>query len=191
MRSSSADSLSSSSRATSTRAKESYANSASGVPRQSASASRSVRAATSACPAARAARPVVQQRLETVQIELAWRNPQQVAVPSRQQDAVVGVAAVPRHGLVFEQPAQPRDQRVDAPRRTRRRRLGPQRVDDLLDGNDLVRAQEQEREECAPLPPSERQLTAIASDLQRPENPELHSSPIGRTTNLAPRLPRL
>src|SRR6266508_1187954 len=32
---------------------------------------------------------LVQQRVETVQIELAWRNPQQVAVPSRQQHAVV------------------------------------------------------------------------------------------------------
>ncbi len=68
---------------------------------------------------------------------------------------------------------------MHALRRTRRRRLGPERVDNLVDGDDLVRVQQQQREQRALLSASERQLTALVLDLQWAENPEIHSSPIG------------
>jgi hypothetical protein len=125
-----------------------------------------------------------------VQVELVRRDPQDIAVRSCQQDAVVVLVAVPRGRATLEEPAQPRDEGVHAPRRTRRWGLGPELVDDLLDRNDLVGMQEQQREKRALLPAPERKLASLAIDLQGAENPEVHAVPIVRTANLAPAPPQ-
>src|SRR5215210_7437161 len=121
---------------------------------------------------------LLQQRLEAVQIELPRRDPQQIAVRPRQQDAVVALVSVSRRRLALEQPAQPRDERVNALGRTRRRRFGPELVDDLLDRNDLVRAQQEQRQQSALLAPAERQGAFPVVHLERAEYPEVHGAPL-------------
>ena len=162
IRSSTADSRSSSSLAISTWANESYANSASGGPRQSASPSRSLAAASSACPAVSALLSLLDQRLEAMEVELAGRDRQHVAVRTREEDAVLTrLSVLGSAGSSLEPPAQLRDERVNALRRARRRLGTPEVVDDLVDRHDLVRAQQEQGEQSALLMPAEREALSL------------------------------
>jgi hypothetical protein len=54
-----------------------------------------------------------------------------------------------------------------------RRFRAPQRVDERLAGDDLVRAQQQQREQGALLRPAERERAAVYDGLDRTKNLEL------------------
>ena len=53
--------------------------------------------------------------------------------------------------------------------------LAPERVDHAVARDDLVRAQEQQREHRTLLPAAERERLSLGRHLERPENPELES----------------
>jgi hypothetical protein len=52
-----------------------------------------------------------------------------------------------------------------------------QLLDQLLGGDDLAAAEQEDREQSSRLRPSERNLTAVLDDLERTENSELHRFP--------------
>ena len=124
-----------------------------------------------------------------MKVELAGRDRQHVAVRTGQEDAVLASLYVWAGGLVLEPRAQLRDERVNALRRARRRVGGPELVDDLVDRDDLVRAQQEQGEQGALLMPPERKAFTSVLDLERSENPEIHAVPLSSPLNLAPRQP--
>jgi hypothetical protein len=70
--------------------------------------------------------------------------------------------------------AEARDVVVERMRRARRRPFPPQAVDQAIAGDDLVRVEQEDREERALLRPSERKLTTVVPYLDGAENSELH-----------------
>jgi hypothetical protein len=148
MRCSSAAVCRSSSRAISACANASYATSASGGPRHSASASRSSAAA-----------------FEAIQVELAVGDLQHVAV---------GPGDQPLSLAVVERAAQLADVVLEDLRCRRRRRLAPQRVNQPLAGNRLVAMQQQEGEDTALPPLSERERAVPVADLERSQQAIAH-----------------
>ena len=101
------------------------------------------------------------QLVEAVQVELVRRDAQHV--PRRSRLEPVGA----------EQPAQPRHVAVQRGDRGSRRRLSPQRVDQPVARDDLVRAQQQVAEQCALAAALDRERMAILHHLQRAQDPEL------------------
>ena len=79
------------------------------------------------------------------------------------------VAAVPCQRL-----PQPRDVAVDGLPRRRRRRLAPEFVDQPFARDELVRMQEQDRQDEPLLQPAQRDRLALVDHLQWPEDPVLH-----------------
>ena len=67
---------------------------------------------------------------------------------------------------------QPRDRHLKRVRRVRRR-IAKQLIDDPFARNDLVRAQQQQREQGAPTLTSQIERMSLADDLERAENAEL------------------
>jgi hypothetical protein len=104
---------------------------------------------------------LVEQRAKAVEVELVRFDAQQVARRPRLEPAVA------------EQPAQPRHVAVQRRHRGGRRRLAPQRVEEPVLGDDLVRAQQQVAEQRALTPALDRERTALLHDLQRAQDPEL------------------
>jgi hypothetical protein len=105
--------------------------------------------------------PVVDRALETVGVELARLDAEQVA------------------GLAGDEPvaellAQERDRVADDLRGRRRRRALPQLVDDSLRREHVVAVQEQERDERELPAAAQLENAAVVGDLQRAEDPELH-----------------
>ena len=114
-----------------------------------------------------------------MEVELAVRNRQHVAVRTREEDAVLTRFSVRvAGGLSLEPPAQLRDQRVNALRRARGRLGTPKVLDDLVDRHHFVRAQQQEGEERALLMPAEPEALRPVLDLERAENAEMHAVPL-------------
>ena len=65
---------------------------------------------------------------------------------------------------------------MDGRRRRLRRAITPHAVDDAVDGNGSARVQQQDRKELALLLAAETNGTTVASDLDRPQDPELDAS---------------
>ncbi len=106
-----------------------------------------------------------------------------------QEDAVLTLLYALAGGLVLEPPAQLRDERVNALRRARRRLGAPEVVDDRVDRDDLVRAQQQQGEQGALLMPAEREALTSVLDLERTENAEIHAVTSLFASKLAPLQP--
>src|SRR6266545_1853098 len=155
--------------------------SASGGPRESPSASRSVAAADCGFSPPRA----IDQFLEAVDVDVARRRLEDIARrPGRNR-------SFPEHL------PQLRDIALNDLRRGRGCALAPELVDDSIKRHDLVPTDEQEREQ-GPLPPSaELELDALFCDCDRTEEaiPQLvqHANPFqtGRQAGDLPTLGRL
>ena len=102
-----------------------------------------------------------EQLAEAVQVELVRRDAQHVAGRPRLEPAGA------------EQPPQPRHVAVQRGHRAGRRRLAPQRVDEPVLGDDLVRAQQQVAEQRALAAALDRERTAVLHHLQRAQDPKL------------------
>jgi hypothetical protein len=101
--------------------------------------------------------------LEALEVELTRLEAQDVAGRARDDHTR------------SELPAQLGDEDVDALDDRRGRRLAPELVDQPLGRDHLVRVQEQDGEQRARLDAAERQHAAVGTDLERPEDRELHS----------------
>ena len=104
---------------------------------------------------------LVEQLAEAVQVELIRRDVQHVAGRLRLEPAGA------------ELPPQPRHVALQLRLRGRGRRLAPERVDEPVLGDDLVRAQQQIAEQRALPPALDGERTAILHHLQRSQDPEL------------------
>jgi hypothetical protein len=104
------------------------------------------------------------QAHEAMEVELPRLHPQHIAGRPR------------LHPVGAEELPQARDVPVQRGRGSRRRGLAPELVDDPVLPDDFVRVQEQQPQE-RPLPPAtERERPAVFGDLQRPQDPEVHSA---------------
>jgi hypothetical protein len=68
-----------------------------------------------------------------------------------------------------------------------RRSLLPEGVDQAVGGDDLVRVQEQDREQRPLLGAADVHLPPVLDDLERAENPELHRASTARLGDLTSR----
>ncbi len=118
------------------------------------------------------------QGLEPMKVELTVRDRQQVAVGTGQEDAVLTSLYAWAGGVVLEPPAELRDERVNALRRARRRFGAPEVLDNLVDGDDLVCAQQEQGEQGALLMPAEREALTSVLDLEPTEDAEIHAFPL-------------
>ena len=162
MRSSTAASLISSSRAIAAWAKLSYETSASAGPRHSARASRSRPEASAGLPVREAAPRLLDQPLETVEVELI--RPETNRVAGRPGDE-----RIRRQRL-----AEARHVDAQGSRGVTGRVYSPELVDQALAGNDLVRMEEEGGEEGALLRSADLKLAARIPNLDRSEDPKLH-----------------
>ena len=111
----------------------------------------------------------LEQALEPRRVELSVQYPEHVAG---------------RHGVdprLGQELAQLRDVDMDQPVGARRRTAGPQGVHEEIGGDDLVRAQQQRREQRSTLRRTELHGTAVGDHLDRAENAESHA---GRSLRL-------
>ena len=108
-------------------------------------------------------RAVLDEPLEAVDVELAVVHPQEVA--RRTRDDAIGAERLPQRVYVHLQRA----------RAARRRLLAPDPVDQAVDRDDLVRVEQEQRQESPRSRAAERHGRAVvAHDLERPQQPELH-----------------
>ncbi len=105
------------------------------------------------------------QLLKAVEVELPGRQVQEVTGRAGLDRA--GTGAVGRHG-----PAQLGDVHLHGLACGRRGRLPPELGDQPLGRDDLVRAQQQERQQGPLAEPSERDGPIAVEDLERPQDPE-------------------
>jgi hypothetical protein len=104
-----------------------------------------------------------EQRLEPLQVESAGWEDERVAGRTGLQDLVAHhLPQLPDVDL----------QRLDRPLRGA---LAPERIDQLVDGNDLVRAQQQRREQHPLLAATKRQRPPVQKRFDGPKDPELHA----------------
>jgi hypothetical protein len=90
-----------------------------------------------------------------------------------------GIAGRPRLDRVrAEQLPQRGDVALEGVRRSLRRRGAPERLDQLVGGNHLVRAQEEERQQHPLLRPWGCYVAPVLDDFERPQNPDFHPAPI-------------
>ena len=107
-------------------------------------------------------RPRRGEPLEPIDVELVRLDPNQV--PRRPGHDPVG----------SERPAQRMDMHLERVLGARGRRLAPDRVDQPVGGDDLVRVEQQLREQRpGPRPPERNRHPVVADHLQRPQQAEL------------------
>ena len=107
---------------------------------------------------------LLQQRSEAIAVELTRLDDQEVAVPARLQ-------ALP----LAERPTHARDLRLDALDGAGRRLVRPERLDEAVDRDDLVRMEQEHRNEEALLAAAEVDDCAVVTvHLERAEYPEFH-----------------
>ena len=94
-----------------------------------------------------------------------------------------------QHPIVTDRLAQMRDVDVERLRCARRLALAPEVVPQPFCRDDLVRVQEQDRQQGSLLRAAEREESRFAADLKRPEDPELHFSPADASTAAEDRQP--
>ena len=118
--------------------------------------------------AARASAPCVLERVpKDVGIELTALEVEAVSV-------AVGLERSTRRA---QSPTQPRDERLQRLQRRRGRRLAPEPVDEPVRRHDLVRVEQQDREELALLPAGDLDALALDDDFERAEDPRFHRAP--------------
>jgi hypothetical protein len=71
--------------------------------------------------------------------------------------------------------AEARDIDLEAVLRARGGPLTPEFVDQAVSRDDLVRVQDQKRQQCTVLSATEEDWTTLDLDLERPEKPKLHA----------------
>ena len=103
----------------------------------------------------------LEQMLEAPEIELALTDLELVAGAPRAQP------------LPPEEPAQAVHGDLDRVLRGAGRPLAPERVDDALSRHDLVRVQEEQREQRALAQAARRKRRSVPPDLEGPQQPEL------------------
>jgi hypothetical protein len=162
MRSSSADSRSSSKRRASAAANGSFRTSASAGPRQSASASRGTRAASPSEPARGRSPALLGQPLEAFQVELPGLCTQDVA--GRPSLDALGAQSL----------AQTRDVVVEAMVGICRQPVSPEPLDQAVARDRLVRLEQEHCEQRPRLGPAERDILAVALDRDRTEEHDVH-----------------
>ena len=87
-------------------------------------------------------------------------------IAGRPRDDAVGAERLPERVHVH----------LERARAARRRLLAPDAVDQAVDRDDLVRVEQEQREQRPrPLPAESDRPTVVAHHLQRPQQPELHS----------------
>ena len=102
--------------------------------------------------------------LEPLDVQLPLLHAQQIA--GRARDDAVGAESLSQCVHVHLQRA----------RAARRRLLAPDAVQQTVHGDDLVRVQQEQREQRPrPLPTESHRPTVVVHHLQRPQQPELHS----------------
>jgi hypothetical protein len=74
---------------------------------------------------------------------------------------------------------------VQSGRRGLRRLLAPQLFDQPVGGDDLVGVQQEERQQCALLLPSEVERSVVVDHLEGAEQPKLHAMPFSRPPGCA------
>jgi hypothetical protein len=110
-----------------------------------------------------------EQALEARPVELVGADPDQVAAPLGDDQALGVIAALKRL-------PQPRDVHLEALRRGGRRTLVPELVDQPIARHELVGVQEQDGQHRTLLAAGERQLLSLVADLERAEDAEVHSA---------------
>ena len=111
-----------------------------------------------------------EQPLEPVQVELVVVDAERVAGRPRLQ------------AIIVEQPTEAGDVAMQRGQRRRRRGLAPQRVDEDILRDDLVRAQQQHPEQRALMAAAESDDAAVLRHLQRAQDPEVDRSLLLRPT---------
>jgi hypothetical protein len=104
------------------------------------------------------ATPPLDQRVEALRVQLTVRDPQEISAALRDEAPV-------NHRF-----AKAGNQVVQAPRCRRRRRFSPQRVDQAVARDRLVRVQQQDREQYALAPLGERDGLRPLLHLERPQD---------------------
>jgi hypothetical protein len=107
----------------------------------------------------------LEQRLETMYVELVWRNLEHVARGLREQELFAG--------SIHKESPQPRE--IDAQGRVDRLwgSITPEVLDESLARDGLIRVHEEEAEERALLRAPEREWMLIPGDFKRPEDAKL------------------
>jgi hypothetical protein len=111
-----------------------------------------------------------QPALEPSDIELVRLDPEEVA---RRPGLEYAIRAVADHARL-ERLSQPRHEHADDVGRGLGRNVAPQRIDESVARDDLVRVQQEDREQCALLPPAQRDGTTALARLDWPEDSEFH-----------------
>ena len=103
------------------------------------------------------------EALELDEVELERLDPNQISRP-------------PGHEPIGSELAQRRHVALNQLRRACGRPFAPELVDQAVDGDGLVRVQQQHAKQAALLARAEWHYPTAVADLQRPEHPELHHS---------------
>src|SRR5712691_8431217 len=106
--------------------------------------------------------PFLEPLPEAVDVELARRNAEGVASCLRLQTVVAQDAAQLRHVVLEDL------------RRRRRRLVGPELVDQRVGRQRLIRMDQQKCEQRSLLAAPDRELSPVATDLERTEDAEIH-----------------
>src|SRR5215210_2676444 len=112
---------------------------------------------------------LLQQTLEALQVKLSSTDAHQIATATRDHDAVRAVPAVS-----LERPAQPRHVHLQALRSAGRRPLTPERLDQAVARDDLVRMQQQDCQQRPLLASRNYRRAPMVCDLERAEDAEVH-----------------
>src|SRR5262249_18444516 len=121
---------------------------------------------------------LIEQGSEPFGVELPLVELQDVPGGPRQKPAVAACFG--------KRPPELSGVTLDELRRTLRRRLAPEAVDQAIGRDDLVRVHEQQGEQRGRFP-GDRERTISPRDLQRPEHAELDRRPLQARPNVAPR----
>ena len=176
MRSSTAASRSSSSRAAASCANRSYARSPSAGPRHSASADAQELGGARRIVVGERGATLVDEPLEAQRVDALGVDHERVSAARAHED------------VLDERPAQVRHVDLHGLDRGGGRPLAPHEVDDAIDGHGLAAVQQEDREHRALTRAPEFDRPTVVKDLQRAEDPELqHSMRLGAT--LPARLP--
>ena len=124
---------------------------------------------------------LLEQALEAVDVDSLRVDLERVPAAPRHQE-LVGLERLP----------QPRDLHVQAVPRRPGRALGPERLDESISRDDLVRVDQEERQQRARLRAPQRKRAVLADCFDGPEQPELHRPPLALLqSTLAPHRERV
>jgi hypothetical protein len=102
------------------------------------------------------------ERLEPVDVELAWLDPKHIATPLGEEQPIAQRLTQVRYVSLNELV------------RARGRLLAPELVDQAIRGNHLAPVQEQHRQQRPLLGRAQRQRAVVIDSLKRPENAKFH-----------------